>query len=146
MSNTITLRVWIKALINFFPLPTLRGFFMCKKNVLQLIICGALCGFLNGFFGSGGGIVSVVFLRKIVSSEKQAHACSTFVMLLLSIVSLCLYWNGGFVDINQAIYFVPLGLVGSVVGAFFLKKIGSATLKKIFGAVLVVSGVLILLR
>ncbi len=124
----------------------LRGFSMHKKNIFKLIISGILCGFLNGFFGSGGGIVSVVFLRKIVSSEKQAHACSTFVMLILSIVSLFLYWNGGFVDINQAKFFIPLGLVGSVVGAFFLKKISSTTLKKIFGTILIVSGVFILLR
>ncbi len=119
---------------------------MHKKNIFKLIISGALCGFLNGFFGSGGGIVSVIFLRKIVSDEKQAHACSTFVMLVLSFVSLFLYWNGGFVEVEQAIYFVPLGLVGSVIGAFWLKKINSLLLKRIFGALLIISGVVILLR
>ena len=35
-----------------------------KSRKLFCLLTGALCGFLNGFFGAGGGTVAVPMIRK----------------------------------------------------------------------------------
>ena len=42
----------------------------------MLMVYGALIGLLNGFFGSGGGILAVTLLQKQGLPSRQAHATS----------------------------------------------------------------------
>ncbi len=119
---------------------------MPLASLIKLIVGGALCGFLNGLFGSGGGIMSVLFLKKILSDEREVHASSTFVMLVLSAISFVFYWNNGFVEISQAKTFIPFGIFGAVVGSSVLAEINNNRLKKIFGVLLILSGAVMLLR
>ena len=108
-------------------------------------LAGAVCGLLNGLFGSGGGVVAVMFLRRIIGDERRAHATATLTMLLMSSVSLALYAANGMVDWGSGLMFVPGGFAGALVGGALLKKIEAKKLKKLFGAVLCVSGVVMLL-
>ena len=54
----------------------------------MLMVYGALIGLLNGFFGSGGGILAVTLLQKQGLPSRQAHATSIAIILPLSLVSL----------------------------------------------------------
>ena len=52
----------------------------------MLMVYGALIGLLNGFFGSGGGILAVTLLQKQGLPSRQAHATSIAIILPLSLV------------------------------------------------------------
>ncbi len=47
-------------------------------------LIGAAAGFLNGLFGSGGGIAAVPLLEKNGVEKKKAHAESVALIMVLS--------------------------------------------------------------
>ena len=42
-----------------------------KKQIFLLILSGAVIGFLNGFFGGGGGMVCVPILQRVLSLSSK---------------------------------------------------------------------------
>ena len=112
----------------------------------QFAIAGVVSGFLNGLFGSGGGVLAVMFLRKIVGDERKAHASATLMILIMSVVSFILYAVNGSVDFEQGLTFMPGGIIGAIAGTAFLKSIKGDVLRKVFGAVIAISGVVMLIR
>lgn len=109
---------------------------------------GTLCGFLNGFFGSGGGVVAVPILEKEdcePCNPNKAHATSVALIFILSIVTATFYGFSGNLDFYKAWEFIPWGVLGAVIGAIFLKKIKAAWLKRLFGGIVTVAAVRMLL-
>ncbi len=115
-----------------------------KGRKLKIGLAGIVSGFLNGLFGSGGGVVAVMFLRPLLGDEKKAHASATLMILVMSLVSFTLYAIYGQVPWQEGLLFVPGGIVGSVIGTKLLKDMGSVALRRVFGAVLVISGVVMI--
>lgn len=115
-----------------------------KKDKVKLAWTGIISGFLNGFFGSGGGVVAVMFLRNIINDERKAHASATLMILVMSIISFVFYSIYGHVEWKSGLMFVPGGLGGAVLGTFVLKKIKTDKLHKLFGVILAVSGMVML--
>ena len=61
----------------------------CKPNFFALNFFGLIIGFINGFFGGGGGMVCVPVLNNFVSlTDKKSHATAILIMLPLCVVSL----------------------------------------------------------
>ena len=112
------------------------------KKIVLIVLGGAIVGFLNGFFGGGGGMVCVPLLEKIMKLEgKQAHATAIAIILPLSIVSAAVYVYNGFVNTN-ALIFVSLGVIfGGIIGAFFLKILPSKLIKIIFLIIMFIGGI-----
>lgn len=110
------------------------------KKTVKIAAAGIISGFFNGLFGSGGGVIAVMFLRSLCGDEKKAHAGATLMILLMSIVSLALYALKGEVEWALGFEFIPGGIVGALCGTYFLKNIKTDKLKRLFGAVLAVSG------
>ena len=54
--------------------------------VLRLLLGGGI-GFLNGFFGSGGGVLAVGAMTRLGEEEKRAHASAILAILPLCVVS-----------------------------------------------------------
>lgn len=117
---------------------------MKNKNKGAVVLAGITSGFLNGLFGSGGGVVAVMFLRNMLDDEKKAHASATLMILIMSTASLILYGVYGHVDWQTGFRFVPGGVVGAVLGTMLLKNLKNKKLKKLFALVLVVSGAVML--
>lgn len=112
-----------------------------KRWVKNLII-GLVSGFLNGMFGAGGGLAAVPLIEKLLKVEaKKAHATSICIIMPLSIISAFLYLRGEFFSFNEALKFVPFGLLGAIAGGILLKKISNIWLRRIFGAVLIFSAI-----
>lgn len=62
------------------------------KNYLRPALCGAAAGFVNGFFGAGGGMVLVPLLIRLGKMEdKKAFSSSVCIILPLCLVSLGIY-------------------------------------------------------
>lgn len=105
---------------------------------------GTLCGFLNGFFGSGGGVLAVPVLEKEGCEPNEAHASSVALIFVLSLVTAVFYGFSGSLDFPVAWKYIPYGIAGALCGSFFLKKINSVLLKRLFGAVIIAAAVRIL--
>lgn len=114
------------------------------KSRTKLALAGLASGFLNGLFGSGGGVVAVMFLRNIIGDEKKAHASATLMILFMSIVSFVFYLIYGHVDWNTGLKLVPGGVAGAVAGTMLLKKMHNKGVKKLFAIVLIISGMVML--
>ncbi len=102
---------------------------------------GMLCGFLNGFFGSGGGVTAVPVLEREGSEPNEAHATSVALIFMLSLVTALFYGFSGNLDYSAAWRFIPWGVLGAVSGAIFLKKIKARRLKRIFGGIVTIAAV-----
>ncbi len=105
---------------------------------------GVTIGLLNGFFGSGGGVIAVPVLER-ECSPNEAHATSVALIFILSLVTALFYGFSGGLDFKTACDYVPWGIAGAVSGAFFLKKIKEQWLKRLFGAVIIAAAVRMLL-
>lgn len=107
------------------------------KNFLK----GLLCGSLNGFFGSGGGVIAVPVLERDGCSTKEAHAGSVALIFVLSLVTTAAYWLNGGLDLGTAWQYIPWGLAGAVAGSLFLRKISSVWLHRVFGLLIIAAAV-----
>ncbi len=110
------------------------------KKTFLFAAAGFFAGFLNGLFGSGGGIIAVPLLGKNGLSQKESQATALFVTVCLSAVSVFLYHKSGVFSFDDAFGFIPMGILGAVFAAVFFKKIKSETLRKIFGGFVLFSG------
>lgn len=119
---------------------------MKDNKIARMAGAGAVSGFFNGLFGSGGGVVAVMFLRGILKDEKKAHASATLMILVMSTVSLVFYVIYGHIDWRTGFMLMPGGIAGALVGTVLLKNIKNNKLKKLFGLLLAVSGTVMLLR
>ena len=108
-----------------------------------------LCGFLNGFFGSGGGVAAVPILEyeqrnsgeAPVDAVRSSHANSVAVIFVLSLTAAVSYFFSGGIDVGEAWGYVPWGAAGAVAGALFLRKVRAVWLQRLFGALICAAAV-----
>lgn len=101
---------------------------------------GILCGFVNGLFGAGGGVIAVIAMTKLLKTEKKtAHATAVAVILVLSAVSIFFYAKSGNVSLATSLWCALGGTAGGAIGALLLKKLPTLYVSRIFGALMLVS-------
>lgn len=106
----------------------------------KLISIGIIAGLINGFFGSGGGIIVVIGLVYLIQLEDyKAHATAISIILPLSVISTIIYMFNKQIPIKVTLLTMVGGVFGSLLGAKFLDKIPVFVLRKIFGAVIIYS-------
>lgn len=104
-----------------------------------MIAVGA--GSLSGFFGVGGGIVLVPLILLFLSPpRKVAHATS-----LGAIIALAFAGTIGFALSEQVDWIVGVtiglgGVFGAALGAHYMNRLSSRTLRLIFSILLIVAG------
>ncbi len=112
-----------------------------KQNIL-FVLSGAFIGFINGFFGGGGGMVAVPVLKKANNlKEKQAHATSLIIILPLTVISAVIYLVGKSIMWDIALAVTVGVCVGGIIGALVLKKTNNKIIAYIFCAVMFIAGV-----
>lgn len=117
-----------------------------KVNVFWLIIAGLIIGFVNGFWGGGGGMICVPILVNLLGlPEKKGHATTLLIMLPLCIASFVIYLIKGSVEVLTAVNVGVGFVVGGVLGALILKNINNLVLKLIFSLVIIAGGIKLLL-
>jgi len=117
-----------------------------KNNLIIKLITGAIIGFVNGFWGGGGGMICVPLLISVLKvPEKKAHATTLLIMLPLSIASLIVYLISGNLEIWNAIKISIGFLIGGILGAILLKKISNVWLGIIFSLIIIAGGIKLLI-
>ena len=138
--------------VNFGKSGAFLGDFGGKK-VAIVALGGLIAGFCNGLLGAGGGIVIVLALSAALpydeESRQSLYANALCVMLPLSLLTLSTYALGGnipdgFLGADYALLLLGAA-IGGVLGALITDKLSSRALKKIFAALTVLAGVLMVI-
>lgn len=115
---------------------------MTKKRKFYLFIMSAFVGFLNGFFGGGGGMVCVPMLEKNLSiSNRQSHATAIAVILPISVFSAFVWGKNTSVDAISIVWIGVGSLLGGIIGANLLSKISGKYVRLIFSFLVLVAGI-----
>ncbi len=118
------------------------------KKIL-LFLCGIAAGIINGFLGSGGGIVLIFAMSALVAMPEDTAAKSRFAtavasILPMSAISVYFYARSGALDIRSALPFLFPAAIGGVAGAAIMNKLSPKILKLVFSILMVWAGVRII--
>ena len=112
-----------------------------KSNFLKKALFGLAVGFVNGFFGGGGGMIAVPAMKKLGLKTKESHASAIFVILPISIASTITYITTDSLNLEGGLPIIISVFVGGIVGSFLLKKLQSKVVEFIFAIVMIGAGV-----
>lgn len=100
-----------------------------------------LAGGLNGFLGTGGGIVFVILLSLITKNEQKDNLATTLCATLpISMIGLIYYIKSESVDFSLIGKILVPSLVGGVVGAILVDRLSTRLLNLIFSLLIIYSG------
>ena len=108
-----------------------------KNTFLPLI--SLLSGFLNGLFGTGGGI-PLWFAAVKQKDERLAFATASVGVLILSSFSALLHVPSASPFAHVTPFFLFLSVLGGALGAILLGRIPITFLRYIFAILLILSG------
>ncbi|MEZ5993892.1 MAG: sulfite exporter TauE/SafE family protein [Planctomycetota bacterium] len=110
-------------------------------HVAYLLGVGLFAGIVAALFGLGGGVVVVPALALAFVYFQQhftaTRATSLGMILPTSLIGTILHWRAGNVDLKLVARMAPFALAFAVLGVLLAYSVPSATLKVIFGALLV---------
>lgn len=111
---------------------------MTTSMLLILIVIGIVTGVMAGMLGIGGAIIMIPALVFFMGfSQHMAQGTSLAVMLPpIGIIAAYNYYKAGQVNIVYALILAACFLVGSYFGSKWAINLPQATLKKIFGVLL----------
>ena len=116
-----------------------------KQKIWVLILLGLFIGFINGFWGGGGGMLCVPALTLLLKMpDKEAHATTILIMLPLCISSFVVYLIKGALEWSIAGIVTSGFVVGGLIGAVALKKINNVALRVVFSLIIIASGIRLL--
>ena len=109
---------------------------------IKLIGVGLFAGFVNGFFGAGGGLLIVPLISCVAKDDsKKAHATTVMCVLFMCIASSIIYFVKHQLDYKLILLCLVGGIVGSLVGTKLLKKLKNKVIDLVFSIVLMIAGV-----
>ena len=111
----------------------------------RLIAIGVVTGLAGGLLGVGGGFVMVpamVYLLK--TPQREANGTSLAVIVPVALVGATILGGGHQVDVDVAIALAIGAVGGAVAGARLSRRVSEAGLRRIFGVLAVVVGLLMI--
>ena len=117
--------------------------------ILPIFTIGLCAGFLNGLLGAGGGIVIVFGLRKLLKGRlkdpRAIFPTAIAVMLPLSLLSAWQYARAGSLQLSYFGWLILPAIAGGVIGALLLRRLSVKALSRLFAAVVLISGLVLVL-
>lgn len=115
------------------------------QDVLS-VVSGSAVGFILGLIGGGGSILAVPLLVYVVGvqSPHVAIGTSAVAVALSAAANLVGHARAGTVKWPCGIVFALSGIAGAAIGAWFGKAVDGTRLLALFGALMVVVGLLML--
>lgn len=116
-----------------------------KIGVLPLFLAGAVSGLINGYLGSGGGILLMFVYMYIAKSSgadgRDCFAETVITVLPMTIVSAIIYERTGNADLSEVGRYIAPALIGGLIGGILTDKISTKILKLIFAVIMIWSGI-----
>lgn len=117
-----------------------------KFALWKCLLTGGLAGFVNGFFGAGGGMIVVPLLILLVGLEdKSAFSSAISIILPLTVVSLLIYAKNDALDLKTALPYLIGGAGGGVLAGLWFKKVSARFLHIALGVLILFGGVRLIL-
>ena len=112
-------------------------------QVVGLLLVGTLAGVFAGMFGIGGGLIIVPALALLYGMKQHAAVGTSLGALLLPVgaLSAWVYWRNGNVNVKYSVLLAAGLLVGAFVGAKLVEPVSDLTLRRMFGAFLLIISV-----
>ncbi len=120
-----------------------------KKVLCTFLFClfAFVGGGINGFLGTGGGIVFVLLLSSITKNDsKDNFATSLCATVVLSLIGVFSYYKGGKIDFELISSSFVFCAVGGAIGALLTDKIKTRWLNIGFAILIIYSGTCMILR
>lgn len=123
----------------------------CLKAGFYLL-SGAVSGFVNGFFGTGGGIILLFAMyidTKHLGSnteQKDRFAQTSMITLIFSIVSVIFYVSNAAIELKACLIYILPATIGGYLGARLLNSISKVLLDRIFALLIIFAGGIMLFR
>ena len=121
---------------------------MKQENVSlwKCLLARLAAGFVNGFFGAGGGMVLVPLLIWLVGlPDKLAFSSAISIILPLCIVSLVIYGRHDMLPLSDALPYLLGGAGGGVLAGLWFQKVPAKWLHLALGALILLGGVRLLI-
>ena len=120
---------------------------MKKIKKLHIALFGAIIGVINGLLGGGGGMIVVPVLTNLFGfNQKEAQATAIFVILPISIASSIIYITHNSINFSSSWPAILSIVIGGLGGALLLNKLDNKVIRIIFIALILISGVMMLIR
>ena len=112
------------------------------KNIPLFCSLSLLAGAINGFLGTGGGIILIYMLGALTENDKKDSFATTLCATIpMSLVSIMEYARAQAIDVSFVRTLAVPGILGGVLGAFLTDKIKTKYLTLCFSALVIYSGV-----
>ena len=121
---------------------------MKQENVSlwKCLLAGLAAGFVNGFFGAGGGMVLVPLLIWLVGlPDKLAFSSAISIILPLCVVSLVIYGRHDMLPLSDALPYLLGGAGGGVLAGLWFKKVSARFLHIALGLLILFGGARLIL-
>ncbi len=111
-------------------------------KILLFCVISFLAGAINGFVGTGGGILFVFMLGFLTKNDKRDNFATTlFAIIPISLIGFFAYFRAGSVDFSALRGDLVPAILGGLLGAFFTDKLKVKWLNLLFGVLVIYSGV-----
>lgn len=116
-------------------------------NLILFFLLSFVAGGINGFLGTGGGIIFIFMLSFLTNNEsKNNYATSLCATFIISSVGVFTYLKNSNVDFSMiGQVFIP-AISGGVFGALVVDRINVKYLNMIFALLIIYSGINLIIR
>ena len=115
------------------------------KKWILIILLSFLAGCINGFVGTGGGIIVVFLLFRLYGggeeNTKDVFARTLLTVFPMSLAALTVYLRNSAVDMNLILRVLIPAILGGATGAIFMDRIDKRVLNIVFAALVIYSGI-----
>lgn len=125
--------------------PKEEPFKLSVKKVALCLLIGLIAGIASGYVGVGGGFIMVpLFISLLGIMMRQASGTSLVAVTILAIPGVVEQGLLGHIDYIAGIAMAVGSIPGAVIGASLIRKVPERKLRFVFGAVLLISAVVLL--
>lgn len=121
-----------------------------RARLLGILLMGVGAGLANGLLGAGGGILVVyalaAALREGHHDPRDLYANALCIMLPVSAFSALRYAAAGNLPTEDFFPYVLPAIAGGLVGGLLLEKLRGSAVKKLFAALVIYSGLFLMIR
>ncbi len=117
------------------------------SSIILILVIGIVAGVFSGFIGIGGGLIIVPCLVYFFSMSQHAAQGTSLAMMLppIGILAVYNYYKGGHVDFRVAGILCLSFIIGSYFGSRLSISLPADTVKRVFGAVIIILGIKMIL-